>query len=113
MLCEAPHYPKSKYYPGYKNSWLNIEKKSPSLTILRSKAFASDRSTTLKRLTHYFVFMFGAIINSKHAKSYDIAIVSSPPLFAGIVGLFIRFFLKKSPKKDYSMIAKHIEELFL
>ena len=25
----------------------------------------------------------------------------------------IRFFLKKSPKKDYSMIAKHIEELFL
>ena len=49
VLCEAPHYPKSKYYPGYKNSWLNIEKKSPSLTILRSKAFASDRKTTLKK----------------------------------------------------------------
>ena len=28
ILCEAPHYPNSNYFPGYKNHWCNIEKKS-------------------------------------------------------------------------------------
>tara|TARA_Y100001936_G_C16064923_1_gene666578 strand:- start:594 stop:1793 length:1200 start_codon:yes stop_codon:yes gene_type:complete len=97
VLCEAPHYPNNKYYPGFKNSWLNIEKKSSSLTILRTKAFASNRKNTLKKLTHYFVFMFSAIVNSRHVKKYDILIVSAPPLFTGIVGMFI----KKITKKDF------------
>ena len=68
VLCEAPHYPNNKYYAGYKNSWFKIEKKSPQLTIIRSKAFASDRKTLIKKLLHYIVFMFGAIINSRKVK---------------------------------------------
>ena len=97
VLCEAPHYPNNKYYAGYKNSWIKIEKKSPQLTIIRSKAFASDRKTLIKKLLHYIVFMFGAIINSRKVKNYDLLIVSSPPLFTGIIGLFIR----KIFKNDY------------
>ena len=39
--------------------------------------------------------MFSAIINSRHVKGYDTLIVSSPPLFTGIIGLFIKKFIKK------------------
>ena len=94
ILCEAPHYPNDSYFSGYKNSWIKVEKKSPNLTIIRSKAYASDRKTTLKKLTHYFVFMFSAIINSRKVKNYDLLIVSSPPLFTGVIGLFGKFFFK-------------------
>ncbi|MFL3051566.1 MAG: hypothetical protein ACJZ15_00055 [Candidatus Neomarinimicrobiota bacterium] len=95
VLCEAPHYPNNKYYAGYKNSWVKVEKKSPQLTIIRSKAFASDRKTLIKKLLHYFVFMFSAIINSRKVKNYDLLIVSSPPLFTGIIGLFIKKNIQK------------------
>tara|TARA_Y100000590_G_scaffold391057_1_gene467359 strand:+ start:736 stop:1935 length:1200 start_codon:yes stop_codon:yes gene_type:complete len=92
ILCESPHYPNSSYFSGYKNSWCSIEKKSESLKIIRSKAYASDRKTLIKKISHYFVFMFSAIINIRKIKNYDILIISSPPLFTGVVGLFIKLF---------------------
>ena len=94
ILCESPHYPNSSYLTGYKNSWCTIEEISESLTILRSKAYASNRNTFYKKLIHYFVFMISSIINSNKVKNYDLLIISSPPLFTGVVGLFIKKFYK-------------------
>ncbi len=95
VLSEAPHYPNKNYYSQYKNHWIKVEKKSPNLTILRSKAFASNRKGFLKKIIHYSVFMISAIINSRFVKDYNILIISSPPLFTGIIGLFIKYFRKK------------------
>ena len=96
VLCEAPHYPNTKYYSGFKNSWLSVDKKSPKLTILRSKAFASNRKSFIKKITHYLVFMFSAILNFNKVKNYDLLIISSPPLFTGIIGLYAKKFYKKN-----------------
>ena len=90
VLCEMPNYPNSDYYNGYKNSWVKIEKISSKLTIVRSKAFASDRSSFLKKIIHYFVFLVSGLINSLKIKNYDLIIVSSPPLFVGIIALFLK-----------------------
>ena len=95
VLCEAPHYPHENYYPGYKNKWSLVEKKSPRFTVIRSKAFSSDRKSFFKKISHYLVFMFSAIINSKKIKKFDLLIISSPPLFTGIIGLFIKYFRRK------------------
>ncbi len=95
ILCESPHYPQKKYYDGYKNSWSKVEIKNPNLKIIRSKAYASNRKTFLKKISHYFVFMFSAIVNSKKVTDFDLLIISSPPLFTGVIGLFIRYFRKK------------------
>tara|TARA_Y100001935_G_scaffold254992_1_gene265990 strand:+ start:3457 stop:4656 length:1200 start_codon:yes stop_codon:yes gene_type:complete len=95
VLSEAPHYPHKNYYSQYKNHWLKVEKKSPNLTILRSKAFASSRKGFVKKIIHYSVFMISGIINSRLVKNYDLLIISSPPLFTGIIGLYIRYFRKK------------------
>ena len=71
ILCETPHYPNEIYFSGYKNLWRQIEKKSDSLTIIRSKAYASDRKTFIKKITHYLVFMLSAIINIRKVKNFD------------------------------------------
>ena len=58
-------------------------------------AYASNRKTFCKKIFHYFVFAIGAIFNVRKIKNYDLLIISSPPLFTGLVGIFIRFIYKK------------------
>ena len=96
ILCESPHYPNSSYFSGFKNQWCQIEKRSNNLTIVRSKAYASDRKTFIKKIIHYLIFMLSAIINSQKIKNYDLLIISSPPLFTGVIGLFLKFFYKNN-----------------
>ncbi len=95
VLCESPHYPKSIYYKGYKNQWTKREKISKNLTIIRSKAYASKRDSFIKKIIHYLVFATSAILNFKKVKNYDLIIISSPPLFTGIIGLFYSKFYNK------------------
>ncbi len=97
VLCESPHYPNDSYYVGFKNSFLNIKTEGKSLNVFRTKAFASNRKTTLKKMIHYLVFMTSAILNIKKIKNYDHLIISSPPLFTGIIGVYV----KKMLGKDY------------
>ena len=97
VLCEMPNYPHGKIFSGYKNSWQKKEVISENFTIIRSAVIANDRSTSLKKLLHYISFAFVAIINAFKVKSYDLLIISSPPLFVGLVGLV----LNKFKKKDY------------
>ena len=96
ILCEAPHYPNSKFYKGYKNSWSQVEVKHPKLTIIRSKAYASDRKSFFKKIAHYFAFMFSAMMNSRKVNNFDILIISTPPLFTGLIGLFLNRFRKQN-----------------
>ncbi len=92
ILCESPHYPNKNYYRGYKNTFFSTHHKNPNLTIIRTKAFASDRKTFLKKMLHYLVFMFFGIINLRKIKKFDTLIISSPPLFTGVIGLFAKKF---------------------
>ena len=39
--------------------------------------------------------MFSALVNSKKIKYFDLLIISSPPLFTGIIGLY-KVFSKKN-----------------
>ena len=89
VLCEMPNYPLGTYFPGYKRQGVKRENVSPKLTIIRSFAWANDRSSAIKKLGHYIIFMFSAFINALKIKNYDVLIISSPPLFAGVIGAII------------------------
>jgi glycosyltransferase involved in cell wall biosynthesis len=39
---------------------------------------------------HYFVFTFSALLNAFKIKSYDLIIISSPPLFVGLIGVMLK-----------------------
>ena len=90
VLCEMPNYPQGKYFHGYKRKWLLKEKFSQNLIIIRSASWANDRSSALKKLIHYLMFMFSGIINVFKIKNHDLVIVSSPPLFCGVIGLILK-----------------------
>ena len=92
VLCETPNYPIGKIYRGYKRKFISEEIVSKNFRILRSAVIINDRSTTLKKLFQYISFMFTATINSTKVKNYDLIIISSPPLFVGLVGIFLKKF---------------------
>ncbi len=89
VICEMPNYPSGKYFPGFKNKLVDIEKKN-NLTIIRTLAFATNRQTKIKKLIHYLIFMFSGMLQSARLKNFDIVIVSSPPLFVGLIGVFYK-----------------------
>ena len=92
VLCEMPNYPQGKYYDGYKKGWYIKENNNPRLIIIRSAASANDRKTTIKKLIHYLTFMISGMINVNKINNYDFVIISSPPLFTGMIGVFLQKF---------------------
>ena len=89
VLCEIPNYPQGIYSPGYKRQWVKREYISPNLTIIRSFTWATNRRSVIKKLGNYLIFMLSGLINALKIKNYDILIISSPPLFAGVIGAII------------------------
>jgi len=89
VLCEMPNYPLGEYFPGYKRQWVKREHISPNLTVIRSFTWATNRRSMTKRLGNYLVFMLSGLINALKVKNYDVLIISSPPLFTGVIGAII------------------------
>tara|TARA_Y100001970_G_scaffold281852_1_gene393471 strand:- start:5112 stop:6317 length:1206 start_codon:yes stop_codon:yes gene_type:complete len=90
VLCEVPNYPQGKYFHGYKSTWVKTEKINNNLTIIRSYANANNRRSIFKKLIHYLTFMVSGIFNVNKVKKYDFVIVSVPPLFTGMIGVFLK-----------------------
>jgi glycosyltransferase involved in cell wall biosynthesis len=95
VLCQMPNYPHGKIFDGYKNQWFKKEILSNNLTIIRSGVWANNRKSKLKLLGNYLSFALSGSINSFKIKNYDLVIISSPPLFVGIIAIIIKK-IKKS-----------------
>ncbi len=78
VLCEMPNYPLGEYFPGYKRAWVREERISPDLTIIRSFAWANNRSSAIKKLGHYLIFMLSGLINAFKLKNYDVISTGVP-----------------------------------
>jgi len=89
VLCEMPNYPYGRFIDGYKNECSKREKLSENLTIIRSGVWANDRKSTLKLLGNYLSFAFIGIVNAIKIKNYELIILSSPPLFVGLIGIVL------------------------
>ena len=92
VLCETPNYPRGQVLKGFKKKFVSEEEVSQNFKIIRSGVIINDRISSFKKLIHYISFALTATINSRRVKNYDLVIISSPPLFVGIVGLFLKRF---------------------
>ena len=90
VLCGMPNYPYGKFFDGYKNQWYKKEILSKNLIIIRSGVWANNRQSTFKLLGNYLSFVFTGLINSFKIKNYDLVIISSPPLFVGIIAIVLK-----------------------
>jgi len=89
VLCGMPNYPQGKRFDGYNNLWVKREKKSSNLRIIRSAVWANNRKSTFKMLGNYLSFAFSGVMNAIKIRNVDLIILSSPPLFVGIIGMIL------------------------
>ena len=89
VLSGMPNYPHGRRFDGYKNYWVKRETPSKNLTIIRSTVWANDRRSTFKMLGNYLSFAFSGVINAIKIRNQDLMILSSPPLFVGLISIVI------------------------
>lgn len=87
VLTSVPNYPDGILQRGYKNR-IHIEKEE-NLTIVRVPVLLSQQKTTFKRLAHYGSFVVSAIRAGRKLPKPDLILVTSPPIFTGIIARYL------------------------
>ncbi|TSA24443.1 glycosyltransferase WbuB [bacterium] len=90
ILTEIPNHPKGQIFDDYKRKIFIIEKLE-NFFVNRVWVYTNQKKNFLTRLLFYCSFMFcGIIYTLFNWKKYDIIYVTSPPLFVGSIGLFLK-----------------------
>jgi glycosyltransferase involved in cell wall biosynthesis len=90
VLTEMPNHPRGIIFAGYKNK-LFMKEMIENFSVLRVWVYTNPKKNFLTRLLFYFSFMhLGFIYAIITWKKYDLVYVTSPPLFAGVIGLWIK-----------------------
>jgi len=88
-LTGFPNYPTGNIPKEYKRRIVASEKLN-GVNVLRTWVFATSHRSSIRRLLNYFSFVVSAIITGISLKnSFDVILVSSPPLFVGVAGNFL------------------------
>ena len=90
VLTEMPNHPKGQIFDDYKRKIFIIEKME-NFFVNRVWIYTNKKKNFLTRLLFYCSFMFcGIIYTLFNWKKCDIIYVTSPPLFVGSIGLFLK-----------------------
>ncbi|MCD6322259.1 MAG: glycosyltransferase family 4 protein [Clostridiales bacterium] len=92
VIAGMVHYATGKKYEKYHGKWTCTEKNFyRNVDVVRTHVSASYNRNFLGRLWAYFSFVISGIWGGlfKAKGSYDIIIVSSPPLFVGIIAYIL------------------------
>lgn len=93
VISELPNYPSGTITQGYpKWTFHEEETQNKNLRVVRVPVWANKRKTTIQRLGFYTSFMLSATLRALLSPKFDMIIVSSPPLFVGLIATFIRPF---------------------
>jgi len=88
VLCEIPNYPTGITQKPYESlKAINETDDTGLYKIVRVPVWANPRKTTFQRMGFYLSFMVSAILALRNLKHYDYVILTSPPLFVGLVGV--------------------------
>jgi len=89
VVTGIPNYPGGRIYKGYRKRFVHKERLD-GVSIFRTWVYFTPLKSSLHRIMNYISFMvFSIIVGIKLKKQFDIVIVSSPPLFIGLSGLFL------------------------
>lgn len=96
VLTEMPNHPKGIIFNGYKHK-IFVKEKKDNFLVNRVWVFTSERKTFITRILFYVSFMFMGFLHTLFSwRKYDIVYVSSPPLFVGVIGLWLKKIFKKT-----------------
>jgi len=90
VLTEMPNHPKGIIFDGYKHKMF-MKEKMEDFMIHRVWVFTSVKKNFITRILFYISFMFMGFLHTLfNWKKYDVIYVTSPPLFAGVIGYFLK-----------------------
>ncbi len=96
VLTEMPNHPKGIIFDGYKYK-LFMKEKMENFFVNRVWIFTSIKKNFVTRILFYISFMFMGFIHTVfNWRKYDIIYVTSPPLFVGVIGLFLKKLFPKT-----------------
>jgi len=91
VIAGTVHYITGKKEDKYKGRWVTREKYSDNVTLYRTYVSEAYNKSFLGRLWAYFSFTFSSLSAVLFkVKKHDVLIVTSPPLFVGITGIFAK-----------------------
>lgn len=88
VLTAIPNYPGGKVFDGYKGHRCLTENYN-GLSVMRTWISASNSIDVIPRLLSYLSFVVSAMYYGSGLGRQDVIIVESPPLFLGIVGIYL------------------------
>ncbi|NBI08145.1 glycosyltransferase family 4 protein [Senegalia massiliensis] len=90
VLTSEPTYPNRDLYKNI--SWNKKDNNLENIEILRVQSFYNDYSSNkVKRIGLYLNFMIRGILDAlKNKKKFDRIIVTSPPIFAVVIGVILK-----------------------
>jgi len=90
VLTEMPNHPRGEIFPEYKGRFF-VKEYNNSIHILRIWVYTNPMKTFITRILFYNSFMiFGLLVVLLNWRKFDLIYVTSPPLFVGGIGLFIK-----------------------
>lgn len=91
VLTEFPNHPKGVIPESYRGRWIERVEED-GVEIVRVRVAASPSKSSARRMLFYGSFVGMAVLTAifRLRGHYDVAYVTSPPLFVGMVGLVLR-----------------------
>lgn len=85
-LTGFPNYPSGNIPSEYRRKF-RISENRDGVKVVRTWVFATSHRSSIRRLLNYLSFLISAIITGISLRSsFDVILVSSPPLFIGVAG---------------------------
>jgi colanic acid biosynthesis glycosyl transferase WcaI len=108
VITGNPYYPQWKLFEGYKNNRFTKENIS-GVTVYRTPLFIPENPSGFKRLLQdgfFFIAVLLVVVKLLfRKKKYDCIFIAVPSFLLGLIGLFYRFFSRKT------IVLYHIQDL--
>lgn len=96
VLTEMPNHPRGIMFPGYRRK-LFVKEKLNGFDVVRVWVYATPNKNFMTRLLFYLSFTFlGTIYGILNWKNFDAIYATSPPLFVGLIGIFLKKLFPKT-----------------
>lgn len=88
VLCGMPNFPTGEIPAFYRKKFI-VRESINGVDIVRIWVYPTKNDGLVKRIINYFSFIISATSTSMFLDRFDVVIATSPPLFTGVIGVFI------------------------
>jgi colanic acid biosynthesis glycosyl transferase WcaI len=89
VITSVPNFPEGKVYEGYKNKFYQVEIMN-GIRVVRIKTFIAKNKGFILRTVDFISYLPPAILAGLWQKKPDVVVATTPQLFVGLTGYFLK-----------------------